>query len=138
VFYLPDFFLPRSGQYVEVKGEWSAADQLKADAMFRHLERRPHVGLEDDTDVVLIVAKPDGELHGFSRVMDEAGAVSQLLTTPGSLALAQWDQCEGWWFFDQDAGWACHCCGFRDGRKHFRQILSSPLAGWPNVELRAA
>jgi hypothetical protein len=135
VFYLPDFYLPRSHQYVEVKGEWTPPDVRKADAMVRHLEPRAHVGQYGDTDVVLVAANPGGDFYGFSRILDYEDFTDFLLTHSHRLKLAQCDECAGWWFFDEEAGWQCHCCGSRAG---FRQLLDSPLVGWPNVRPQVA
>lgn len=135
VFYLPDFYLPRSRQYVEVKGEWSPEDCRKADAMVRHLEPRPHVGEYGDTDVVLVAANPGGSMYGFSRILEYEDFVDFLTIHAHRLRLAQCFACQGWWFFDEEAGWQCHCCGARAG---FRQLFESPLPGWPDMERPAA
>lgn len=116
-FYLPDFWLPASRQFVEVKGVWDEAATLKASALVTHNPKRPH--LDQCPDVPLVVCEPYGNFWGWGR--NEYRRFDRI-----DLELAQCGSCRGWWFFDADHGWHCQCCGAHRGRK-FANLYRSPL-----------
>lgn len=133
VFYLPDFWLPRSRQFLEVKVVWEPDDCRKAMAMLEHLEPRPFCRDRGCVDIPLIAAFPDGQFSGWARRVgrfkqSKAGDFHAfLLDRSRAVQLAQCSRCEGWWFFDPEAQWPCQCCGHTGGVGHFAELYPSPL-----------
>lgn len=134
VFYLPDFWLPRSRQFVEVKGVFEPEDCRKIQALLKHVEPRPYTG-DDVPDIQIVAAVPDGKFYGWTRTTRPAtdDFFTFLTQQARPLLLAQCARCSGWWFCDADAGWTCQCCGVGDGRRHLRDAVASPLPDWPLV-----
>ena len=142
-FYLADFLLPRSGQFVEVKGVFEPDDCRKIHALLKHLPPRRWTGdALSAPDVPLIACVPGGKFYGFAR---SAGRVD--IAAPDGLlafsrhtiavALMRCGRCNGWWFCDDAMSWACQCCGAYDGDHHLADTLFSPLPGFPDLsELR--
>lgn len=133
VFYLPDFFLPCSRQYVEVKGVWTPEDCRKIAALLQHLEPRPHTGLTAP-DMPLIAANPDGVFWGYHRqpkTADPLDLATLLLDQNLPVDLLRCRDCRGWWFAVPDWSYRCQCCGACDGARVPIERFSSPLAGWP-------
>src|SRR5690242_11919488 len=64
VFYLPDFWLPRSRQFVEVKAVFEPDDCRKIQRLLQHIEPRPHLnGLT--LDIPIVAALPNGRFYGW-------------------------------------------------------------------------
>ena len=117
VFYLPDFYLPQSHQYFEVKGVWTPDDLVKWEAVQRLGDPLPHGG-DWIPDIKIVVGLSGGEFQaGFSANSDTA--------------LFQCDVCGGWWFLDASHTWGCRCCGVGDGDHHLRNALYSPIQPFP-------
>lgn len=126
-FFLPDFWLPRSRQWVEVKGRMHPDDYRKIGALLEHVPNRPHTIEDEDRcpDIPIVAALPDGHFHGWYR-------------GPGMRAcnveLAQCLACGGWWFLDAEASFRCQCCGVYDGTRFVSTFVPSPLPGFPDLQ----
>lgn len=129
-FYLPDFYLPRSRQYVEVKGAWTPDDTRKVYAMLRGVAGRPYTGA-DTPDLSLVAANPGGAFWGLLR---PEGDFEDFLLNSHRATLLQCGACGGRWFAVEWGGWGCQCCG--SAAPPADQILS-PITPWP-VCLREA
>ena len=125
-FYLPDFFLPQSRQYVEVKGvsndsDFELNDALKVLALVRYLPPRRHTG-EDTSDIPIVGCLPGGRFFGWGRN-----------GRPLGVSLFQCIRCRGWWFLVECMGWKCQCCGFYQGNAHIITSISSPIENFPEL-----
>lgn len=128
VFYLPDFYLPRSRQYVEVKVLPTPEDVRKWQALVESLAKRPFTSLACP-DIPLVICGPHGVFHGFrpgSRTFADF-----LIDGARPVGLLQCKVCRGWWFADPEEAFRCQCCGAYDGRKHLADLITSPADGWP-------
>lgn len=136
VFYLPDFHLSRSGQYVEVKGQESPEDVRKWHALVHYLTARPHTG-EWTPDIPLVIAKPAGVFFGYTRD-SSSDFHGFMLDHAKDTALLRCRQCRGWWFAHAAGSYRCQCCGAYDGRGHLIDLITSPMTGFPrSVDLVA-
>jgi hypothetical protein len=134
VFYLPDFYLPKSRQYVEVKGVFERRDFVKFNALLKHTPRRTYTG-EWCPDIPLVTCEPGGVFRGWRRRLIDVDAPIDvvLATAPSRVELFACTQCRGWWFCDSDESFRCQCCGAHDGDHYVASIVSSPLPEFPNV-----
>lgn len=142
VFYLPDFWLPKSRQFVEVKGVFEPDDCRKIHALIRHTARRPFTG-ENTPDVPIVAMLPGGQFHGWRRtdvprnIACRQGWADFLIKDATDCALFSCARCHGWWFADEAMSWACQCCGAYDGNSHLSVTIRSPLPAFPDLhELR--
>ena len=119
VFYLPDFFLPKSRQHLEIKAEWDHGARTKADALVAHAAARPFTGPEQPA-IPLIVGEPGGRFRGY-------GAAGFLVDT----VLLECLSCGGWWFAEEWAGWGCQCCGVSYGNDMIAGQHHSPIIPFP-------
>ncbi len=132
VFYLPDFWLPRSRQYVEVKGVFAPADHTKTGALLRHVEPRPYTD-EFCPDVPLVVCLPRGKFFGFERGGCAGPGPAEFARIGGRFVeLMQCGVCRGWWFAEPSWGWRCQCCGAYDGNGHIIDRYDA-FADFPNI-----
>lgn len=132
VFYLPDFYLPRSRQYVEVKGVFEPNDVRKIRALIEHLPRRRFTN-DDTPDIPLIACVPGGEFYGWRRGLDTSTWSDFVMRSAVKVSAFHCSRCNGWWFAVESDGWGCQCCGASDGNSHIANELSSPLAGFPDL-----
>lgn len=134
VFYLPDFWLPRSRQYVEVKGVFEPEDCRKIQALLRHVRRRPNTNPLFCPDISIVACVPDGKFYGWARTDPAIDDWFEFLTKASRVVdLMSCARCHGWWFADPDGSWQCQCCGASDGNGHLAGTVSSPLPEFPNV-----
>lgn len=132
VTYLPDFRLPRSGQWIEVKpGFPDDADARKIGALIG--SRAPRAFTDETTpDIPLVLAMPAGEFVGYvrpaGRVVDWRG----YFAVGRAVEFARCVVCRNWWAMDPDGGWQCQCCGTADGNGHISDRFRSP---WPTGRL---
>jgi hypothetical protein len=132
VFYLPDFWLPRSRQFVEVKGVFEPDDCRKIQALLSHVQARP---LTDDEcpDIAIVACEPDGVFRGWVRSATPADGWWQFLTKSArAVELLGCAVCGGWWFADTDWSWRCQCCGVAAGNAHVAAAVASPIRDWGN------
>lgn len=134
-FYLPDFFLPHSKQWVEVKGEWEPADLKKAYALLRFSHARPHTS-DETPDMPLIAANPDGVFWGLLR---PHGDFHDFLLDSQRALLLQCGRCRQHWFAAEFGGWTCQCCGApSEGNTRLEDAITSPITPWPAFVREAA
>jgi hypothetical protein len=139
VFYLPDFWLPKSRQYVEVKGVFEPADCKKIRAVVETAKPRPYTGDWWCPDIPIIACVPDGKFYGWERKDEPAQDWYEFLTTSARhISLFECTECRGWWFCDGDQSFRCQCCGAYDGDHFVSDRWDSPLPRFPDLsELRA-
>lgn len=132
VFYCPDFWLPRSRQWIEVKGRMGNDSAAKIDALITRSEPRLYV--DDNDDLPLILCLSHGAFHGFPRTAPAATARSwEALSEHAAYArLNRCGSCTGWWFSREEGAGRCQCCGAENqGGWHVASTTESPMAGWP-------
>lgn len=125
VFYLPDFYLPQSKQFAEVKAIWEPADYRKAFALCGELGSR-------EGHFPLVALEPGGVFRGMRSRPHGVDFHDWLIDHPGVTMLGQCATCRAWWFFDEDASWMCLGCRSASGRpsRQFWDLRSSPLVVW--------
>lgn len=132
-FYLVDFWLPKSRQYVEVKGVFQPEDCRKIQDLLRHTAKRPHTG-HSCPDISIVACEPKGVFRGWVRTDTPLEDWWTFLTTSvRRVELFQCAECRGWWFADPDESYRCQCCGAYDGNGHLAGMISSPLPEFPNI-----
>lgn len=132
VFYLPDFYLPQSRQYVEVKVTFSDHDCDKARALLADPPLRYYAN--SSCDIPLICCRPDGVFDGWLRQSNTLCASAEFLADAVPLSAYQCVHCRGWWF----GVWSpwrdelvCECCGLPGPGFEFvlNQVESADYAG---------
>ncbi len=129
VFYLPDFYLPQSRQYIEVKAVFEPNDVRKIRALLKHLPPRKYTE-EDQPDIPLIACMPNGVFYGWSRSAKTIDWFAFLTKAAVGVELAKCSTCGGWWFMASDWGWNCQCCGKQGGNTNIERLVESPIV-WP-------
>lgn len=134
-FYLVDFYLPRSHQWVEVKGVFEPDDCRKIAALLEHIEPRPFTDPEVCPDIALIACTPGGHFTGWQRGVVDRHANLLELSRKASKEIRAFGcgLCGGWWFADDSLSWRCQCCGAAPGNAHVVADFGSPLPGFPNL-----
>lgn len=134
LFYLVDFYLPASRQWVEVKGVFEPNDVRKVAAFLQHVEPRPFTH-DECPDIALIACEPSGVFRGWVRGAAKAG--DNLLTLSRNacreLRAFRCGVCLGWWFADDSLSWACQCCGADKGNSHVIAEVVSSLPDFPDL-----
>lgn len=135
VFYLVDFWLPRSRQYVEVKGVFEPSDCRKIHALLQEVPRRLAHN-DESPDIALVAAMSDGDFFGWEKRERRNKTPDDWMDflTKGSLpvSLLRCTKCRGWWFADMDWSWSCQCCG---ARRCMSEQIESPLPGFPEMDI---
>ena len=106
--YLPDFYLPESKTFAEVKGIMNEVDQHKID-QFR-----------DDSNVNVVVLNAD-----FSFEASESYYPEKYLPECGCSYFAQCCVCGCYYFLGHSYGWICPGCGHYDGNNGFYMLAHS-------------
>lgn len=134
VFYLVDFFLPKSRQWVEVKGVFEPADVRKIVSLLEHIPPRPYTG-EDCPDIALVACEPNGVFRGWQRgaCRSDANLLDMSLSACKNLRLFACAVCAGFWFADDSMSWQCQCCGYNKGNGHIVVDEGSPFPGFPDL-----
>ena len=99
--YLPDFWLPDSGQYFEVKGVMKALDLHKIELLIKQSGRACIIGNGDGS---FIACNYWGSWHD--------------LATESESALVTCKKCGKKWFMGSAGLFTCQCCGEYDGDHH--------------------
>lgn len=134
VFYLPDFYLPATGQFVEVKPTLGKIEWRKVYALCTYAPRgryeMPSMAPASDTEYTpgddyspYAICLPKGEFKVMSRgggYVHESG-------------LYQCAICRNWWFLDTTGSWRCHACGVHDGDGHILDSASNLQRRLPDV-----
>lgn len=100
--YLPDFYLPDSKQFFEVKGQMSDRDMEKINAV-----------IEDGHS--LTIGFDDGKFMACNCW----GENQYELCTGSDSLLCQCKNCGKYWFMGNDGVYHCEHCGFYSGNDHF-------------------
>lgn len=139
VFYFPDFYLPKSRQYVEVKGVFEPNDCRKIQALLANVPARPHTN-DDCPDVRIIACVPEGHFLGWVRgayrnrdFSVNADNETFLQKDSRRVELMRCGVCRGWWFCDPEWSWRCQCCGAYDGNGHVEKVIQSPFPDFPSL-----
>lgn len=133
-YYLPDFWLPRSRQFVEVKGVFEPNDCRKIQALVRDAKPRRFTG-DWCPDFPIIACMPNGVFFGWERTAEPIEDWYQFLTKGArEVELYACTQCRGWWFCDPLQSFRCQCCGAHEGDSYVAATLGSPFREFPNVD----
>ncbi len=135
VFYLVDFYLPRSQQWIEVKGVFEPNDVRKVVALLQHIEPRPYTDHDTCPDIALVACEPRGVFRGWERGVcsPNASLLEMSRRACHSLRLFACVICAGFWFADDSRSWRCQCCGYNGGNSHVVVDVGSPLPGFPDL-----
>lgn len=105
--YLPDFYLPESGSFFEVKGIMNDKDMHKVLLFIDDSKKSVAVGYND-----------------FSfQSCDMYGPDLFVLTEKESSLLCRCPTCGKYWFMGNCGTYACQCCGAYDGDAPLRDCL---------------
>ncbi len=135
VFYYVDFWLPRSRQYVEVKGCFEPSDCRKIQALLANVPARAHTAADVCPDITIVACEPQGVFRGWERNgrAREESFFDFLTKRARVVELFACAVCGGWWFADVEWSWRCQCCGAYAGNAHVAGSIGSPVPQFPNV-----
>lgn len=111
--YLPDFYLPASSSFFEVKG---VMDRESGHKIKQFIKEGQH----------LTVGYPD---MTFDTCDDWWGDSLSLAGVDNSY-LCECVKCGGLWFMGIAGFYGCRCCGEYDGDGHFVMLLAGDGKGW--------
>lgn len=108
--YLPDFYLPESDSFFEVKGVMGELDMHKIEMLMK------------DTGKAVTIGYPNFAFEPCDRweYKDEA-----LYEMAGSGALCKCKKCGKHWFMGLNGIYTCQCCGEYDGDHHYDVVVWS-------------
>ena len=106
--YLPDFYLPESHTFFEVKGSLSEESAHKIELLLK-AGCRVAVGYSVGT---------------FQATVDDFGCGFSLENFDNS-AIAQCRKCGKYWFLGFTGDFTCPCCGEYDGDRHLNAVAHS-------------
>lgn len=106
--YLPDFYLPESNTFFEVKGAWTDGSRSKVDLLLK-AGCRVAVGYEV------------GVFQATDNWWDECYSLAEV----DNGCLAQCRKCGKYWFMGLSGSMACPCCGAYDGDHCYRFVARS-------------
>lgn len=109
--YLPDFYLPQSKQFFEVKGVLKHKDMHKIEAAVK-------AGLD------VVIGYDDGKFQALSSWPDdECESLSWVFDSPGESYLCKCKTCGNYWFLGIVGSFTCRCCGEYDGDHHMSTVM---------------
>lgn len=100
--YLPDFWLPDSKQWLEVKGIMNDKDMHKCEMLAKESGHDVIIGYADGS-MQMVEADPDG--YGFDGLHED-------------VALVKCSECGKPYWMASEGYYGCRCCGYYDG-DHF-------------------
>lgn len=107
VCYLPDFYLPESKQFFEVKGILTNVDMIKVNALI-------------SAGYSVTIGYDDGKFIACDLWGDrEDGLGIYDLCTDSTSWLCRCRSCGKHWFMGDVGSYVCQCCGTYDGDGHF-------------------
>lgn len=119
VYYLPDFYLPDSHQFFEVKGVLDSQDEQKIQAL-----------ISAGCSVVI------GYSNGEFQACDQWGGTSYSMANKGSSWLCRCRECGKHWFMGSGGAYTCLCCGAYNGDGHFNIVMEGEADRiWSHNEL---
>lgn len=104
--YLPDFYLPESKQFFEVKGVMSAEDNEKIEALIA-------------AGYSVTVGMDGGKFYSC----DKWGPHNYDLNPNYESWLCRCHYCGKYWFMSIQGSFECQCCGAHDGDGHFDAVM---------------
>ena len=104
--YLPDFYLPESKTFVEIKGVMSDTDMHKIEQLQKDLKCNVVIGYSDMT----FQASSQWE-EGFE------------ISPKGDSYFVKCRDCGKYYFIGEYGSYRCICCGYYDGNATFEHIL---------------
>ena len=104
--YLPDFWLPESRTWLEVKGVMDQTDMHKVEMLLRE-SGRP-----------VVIGYSMGQFRACDMWPDAVHNAEYELASMEDSVLIQCTVCGSWSFIGVDGGWSCRCCGAYDGNGH--------------------
>jgi ribosomal protein L37E len=107
--YLPDFFLPESRTFLEVKGLMDQEDWHKVE-LLTHESGRP-----------VVIGYAMGQFRACDLWEDGHYELSEMADS----ALIRCRQCGRMSFIGTNGSWRCRCCGAYDGDGHIREWWSN-------------
>lgn len=107
--YLPDFYLPDSKQFFEVKGVMDQYDEQKINALI-------------SAGYSVVVGYDDGKFQAC-----DSWAEDEFSLCTDESWLCQCYDCQKYWFVGSLGSWRCQCCGHYDGDGGFREIMGCYL-----------
>lgn len=110
--YLPDFWLPDSKQWLEVKGIMNDKDMHKCEMLAKESGHEVAIGYVD------------GEMQIITGNRDEDG---ELEVYEGRIGLCS--RCGKYFVYQEEADWRCRCCDAYDGDGHFAGVFE-PREAW--------
>ena len=116
MWYLPDFYLPESNTFVEVKGVLSEKEAAKINAFASECGKAVVVGYSDMTFAAYVW-------------FGEYGCVEYLIEKDFSF-LCECRRCHRMFFGENVGYYGCKCCGYYDGDNTFDIALDGTLDGW--------
>lgn len=105
--YLPDFYLPESDSFFEVKGIMSDKDMHKIEMLIKDANKQVVIGYSDFTF----------QSCNFGDWMGKG--VANELTDPSSSVLVHCSECGKWYFSGSEYSYECRCCHAHDGDHYF-------------------
>jgi hypothetical protein len=134
VFYLVDFYLPKSRQWVEVKGVFEPSDVRKVVSLLAAIPKRPFTD-DECPDIALVACEPRGVFRGWVRgaCSPDANLLEMSIAACRNLRLFACAVCAGFWFADDSLSWQCQCCGYEKGNGHIVVDVGSPLPEFPDL-----
>lgn len=105
--YLPDFYLPKSHQWFEVKGVMGEGDKHKIEQFIR------------DANVSVAIGYPDMTFQACDKWWDG----EYQLADKDSSVLVRCRECGGLWFMGNEGSYVCQCCGEYDGNGHLVESI---------------
>lgn len=113
--YLPDFYLPESNTFFEVKGQWTDSSRSKVDLLLK-AGCRVAVGYE-----VGVFQGTNSNMFPDESLGTEVETYS--LAHIDDSYFAQCRECNKHWFAGGIGIYACPCCGAWDGDHHLAMML---------------
>ena len=105
--YLPDFYLPKSKQWFEVKGVMKEEDKHKIEQLIK------------DANVSVAVGYPDMTFQACDKWWDGTYQLADKLSS----ILVRCRECGGLWFMGTNGNFECQCCGEHDGDHHLLESI---------------
>lgn len=115
--YLPDFYLPESKQYFEVKGVMTDTDLHKIEQFIKESER------------CVIIGYADFHFITCNYWGDDPGPNAEKFELSNEGTLFKCRACGKYWFMDYGGLYHCQCCGEYDGDHHLIPIISTSHYG---------
>jgi len=109
--YLPDFYLPESDSFFEVKGIMSDKDMHKIEMLIRDADKQVIIGYPDFTFESCNYGGWDGESYINS------------LTRKSSSVLVHCRSCQRYYFSGIEWSYECRCCEAYDGDHYFNVVM---------------